>query len=45
LAKLPKLRVLRVGKLDAADCARLQKALPKCSVVSDPNFPSWNPRF
>ena len=38
LAKLPKLRVLRVAKLEDADCARLQKALPKCSVVNNSNL-------
>ena len=38
LAKLPKLRVLRIDKLDEASRARLQKALPKCSVVNNSNL-------
>jgi ABC-type Fe2+-enterobactin transport system substrate-binding protein len=32
LAKLPRLRVLRAAELDDASRARLQEALPKCSI-------------
>ncbi len=35
LAKLPKLRLLRIANLEEKDRVRLQKALPKCEIVSN----------
>ena len=37
LARLPRLRVVHVYNMDAPKLARLRQALPKCSVITDPN--------